>query len=157
MEKGITVEHLLSSNIFSFDFDYDEWPGSHNNDGLYRRPYNKSIFDLRHNYKEVFPEANLDDILDENGMMKDKSITKVVKIKYTLNMLPEIGTYISGKNPDGTRIVENTGFYDNFMMILSLTEELPIFNTQSMNDLIEFKWDQYGMRHHLTGVFMHMI
>lgn len=141
MEKGVTVEKLLASNVFSFDFDYDEWPGSHSNDKLLRRPYNSSIFELRNNYKEVFPEPEMEDIMDANGILKDPSVTKVVKIKYSLNLLPEIGTHISGTNSDGKAIVENTGYIDNFMMILSRTQELPIFNTTTLNDLIEFKWD----------------
>ena len=47
VEKGIEVETLLNSNVFQFSFDYDEWPGTHTNDGEYIRPYNESIFNIR--------------------------------------------------------------------------------------------------------------
>lgn len=42
------------------------------------------------------------------------------------------------------------------MKIISLSEELEIFNTESLSDLIDFKWNQFGMRHHLVGCLMHM-
>jgi hypothetical protein len=38
-----------------------------------------------------------------------------------------------------------------------MSEELDIFNTESLSDLIDFKWNQFGMRHHLVGCMMHML
>lgn len=32
IEMGVEVKGLFESNIFCFDFDYDEWPGTHFND-----------------------------------------------------------------------------------------------------------------------------
>ena len=31
LEKGISIADLLQSKVFSFPFDYDEWPGKHSN------------------------------------------------------------------------------------------------------------------------------
>ena len=55
---GVNVTDLLNSNIFSLTFDYDEWPSTHNDDQPYLRPYNESIFRLRKDYRNVFPEDN---------------------------------------------------------------------------------------------------
>lgn len=32
IEKGVPCSKLFQSKIFCFEFDYDEWPGSHHND-----------------------------------------------------------------------------------------------------------------------------
>ena len=58
LEKGIVVSELLGSKIFSFAFDYDEWPSNHHDGEEYYRPYNKSIFQLRQSYREIFPEPD---------------------------------------------------------------------------------------------------
>lgn len=36
------------------------------------------------------------------------------------------------------------------------TEELQIFQTEAMRDIIDFKWKMYGRRHHFLGMAMHM-
>lgn len=41
------------------------------------------------------------------------------------------------------------------MGLLNGTEELSIFDTQSVQQLIEFKWDSYGLNHHLIGCGLH--
>jgi hypothetical protein len=94
-EKGIEISQLLESKIFSFDFDYDEWPGTHSNDQKYRRPYNDSIFNVRKNYRQVFPEEEFDELTNEDGSIKDSiDSSKIFKIKYSINLLPQIGTHI---------------------------------------------------------------
>ena len=35
-------------------------------------------------------------------------------------------------------------------------EELDVFNTEAMTDLIDFKWESYGMRSHLVGCMVHL-
>lgn len=65
MSKGITVSHLLKSNVFCVGFDYDDWPSSHFNDASCLRPYDGSFFNLRYKYKELFPEeqySSLDEL-----------------------------------------------------------------------------------------------
>lgn len=56
LEKGVKVPALLASNLFSFAFDYDEWPSTHTDGMHYVRAFNSSIFDLRYCYRDVFPE-----------------------------------------------------------------------------------------------------
>jgi hypothetical protein len=145
-EKGIEINGLLKSNIFSFDFDYDEWPGTHTNDGKYLRPYNDSIFNIRKNYKQVFPEEEFDELTNEDGSIKDSiDSSKIFKIKYSINLLPQIGTHIQleeGGEP-GFEIKTKRLMNQDvpFMKIVSASEELDIFNTVALSDLIEFKWD----------------
>lgn len=50
VEKGISVVSLINSNVFQYTFDYDEWPGSHRNDEECIKPFNGSLFELRHYY-----------------------------------------------------------------------------------------------------------
>mgnify|MGYP000011379037 len=88
-EKGIEVTSLLQSEIFSYTFDYDEWPGTHDNEETYLRPYNESIFNIRKHYRTVFPEEEFEDFTNEDGTMKEGiDSSKIFKIKYTINLLP---------------------------------------------------------------------
>lgn len=54
MNKGVTLKPLLESAIFNHTFDYDEWPATNNNTKCILKPYNKSIFALRHEYPLIF-------------------------------------------------------------------------------------------------------
>ena len=65
---------LLNSNVFSFSFDYDEWPTNHKNDTACMRPYFHSIFTLRNHYKTCFPEpefAPIDEFSKKQQNNKD--------------------------------------------------------------------------------------
>ena len=44
IEGGTKLESLLTSNVFTIECDFDEWPGSHPNDEEIIKPYNKSLF-----------------------------------------------------------------------------------------------------------------
>ena len=45
-----------------------------------------------------------------------------------------------------------------FMGLLSeQEEELEIFETVSIQQLIQFKWEMYARRHHLLGCIMHLV
>lgn len=100
MEIGISLSALMQSDIFIFEFDYDEWPGIHENDQELLRPYNKSIFDLVHNYETVFPEKRFAPPKDDDGTGDAKrDSTKIYKIKYSINLLPESFMYITWSPP----------------------------------------------------------
>jgi hypothetical protein len=67
VEKGsIELNEILDSEVFHFNFDYDGWISNHTNDESYTRAYNKSIFDLRQSYREVFPEEDLFGPIDDD-------------------------------------------------------------------------------------------
>jgi hypothetical protein len=83
MEKGIEIYKLLSSNVFTFQFEFDEWPATHRNLKKMIVPYNNSIFNIRESYNSLF-----DGILDDD--MVDDPNDRYYKIKYSLNLLPFI-------------------------------------------------------------------
>jgi len=41
---GIEVAKIFNSNIFCYDFDFEEWPSIHQNNEEMIKPYNGSIF-----------------------------------------------------------------------------------------------------------------
>ena len=91
IDKGVKMARMLRSEIFSFQFDYDEWPSNHTDDKTYYRPYNDSIFDLRSKYRDVFFE---DDFRDISGRETPVQSDKVYKIKYSINMLAKVSEYV---------------------------------------------------------------
>jgi len=48
---------LLNSNIFRYEFDFEEWPSSHSNNANMIIPYNESLFNIRYQstYEKLFP------------------------------------------------------------------------------------------------------
>jgi hypothetical protein len=45
----------------------------------------------------------------------------------------------------------------SLMNLCGETEELDIFETASLQQVIQFKWDTYGRKHHILGCIMHML
>lgn len=85
MEKGIDVHDLLGSQVFEYRFEYDEWPQAHSNLDKIITGYNGSIFEIRYAYKDCFPD------LEDVEASEDKDThSKMYKIKYCLNLLPNI-------------------------------------------------------------------
>lgn len=75
---------LLNSQVFSFSFDYDEWPSNHKNDEECIRPFCESIFLIRQHYASVFPEPEFAPV-DEFEQPKDQNepdSNRVYKIKF---------------------------------------------------------------------------
>lgn len=110
LDKGLDVAGLLRSNIFCFTFDYDEWPSTHTDHQPYSRPYNGSVFDLRHSYRTVFHE----DKFQSKGEADEEAIdsSKVYKVSYKINMLPMLGEYVQGSGPDKEMINEGQSIMD---------------------------------------------
>lgn len=129
-------------------FDFDEWPGNHSNEEECVRFYNESFFHLRHHYSTIYHEDSfsLKELYEEN---LDSSHAKVYKIKYSINLLPQAGFYI---NNDGEHFNEEV----SLMALAADSEEIEIFQTASLINLINFKWLSYGKRHHMVGCMMHL-
>jgi hypothetical protein len=106
LEKGIELAPLLESDVFNYHYDFDEWPSTHTNDETTIRPYNLSIFNLRQHYLTTFPEegfARLPDVHDVEGgntMQAKIDSSKIYKIEYSINLLPNVCSYITNI-PDG--------------------------------------------------------
>ena len=60
LKKGIKIKKLLDSKVYNYEFEFDEWPNSHTNNESFLKPYNLSIFELRNNYRAIFPEPELE-------------------------------------------------------------------------------------------------
>lgn len=89
MSKGIEVDRLLKSNVFFFQFEFDEWPQVHTNFDELIVPYNGSIFDIRTSYNDVFPELG-DPLKETTEQAEDINTDKFYKITYNLNLLPDL-------------------------------------------------------------------
>jgi len=44
IEKGIEISSLLMSNIFCYEFDFQDWPSIHENSEEMTLPFNDNIF-----------------------------------------------------------------------------------------------------------------
>ena len=118
IKLGINIHSLLLSDLFCHELDFDEWPQTHTYDKDCIIPYNGSIFNLRYKYQKLFGQLP---VPNEDEIILDK--TKVYKIKYTINLLP-----ITGDNDT------------NLMDMLADTDQIDVFETKVVIDLIEFKW-----------------
>jgi hypothetical protein len=161
LEKGIEVKPLLDSNIFVFNFDLDEWPSSHFNPDWHLRAFNENIFMIRKHYRTVFPEEEFDPMGDDDNSQKSKKYdsSKVYKIKYSINMLPYIGTYLHKEvdpyTKEETRCMANEDV--NLLSLCCESDELDMFSSESLQDCIEFKWTNFGQRWHFIGFFLHLV
>ena len=139
LDKGIEIHPLLESDIFSYKFDFDEWPSTHTVQDSFIRPYNGSIFELRNAYSEVFHEdkfknldTNDDGKLDKYEAMKSENkidTSKIYKVSYSLNCLPWIEKYcVKGvRGPKGELVYENEDI--SLMNAFYESDELDIFES----------------------------
>lgn len=154
LEKGIDLHELFNSNIFTHTFDYDQWPGSHINNDTIIRPYNDSLFRIRYNYDRVFHEDEfkpLEDQANDDAASEKIDSSKVYKIRYSVNLLPQVGFHIR-KNLDGG--LENVNTTVGFMQLLNESDELEIFATETITQLLDFKWEEYALTFHKIGCLM---
>ena len=68
-DKGVQIQELLDSSIFNFAIDFDGWPNVHLNDDRVLKHYNGSLFDLRGEFKNVFPEAKYQKIESTESLL----------------------------------------------------------------------------------------
>lgn len=168
MQKGIKVRELLDSNVFSFNFDYDEWPSTHNIKEQQLRPYSGSIFDLRDAYRIVFPEkeyALINDASNRESLSSNPHIeiqdekvdtSSIFKIRYSINLLPSLDKYVM-RNPGEPKQVFNRDL--NMMDIFNdnVKKEFDNFDSRALTEIIEFKWHTFGYKHHHFGWSMHIV
>ena len=149
IQKDIPITKILSSSIFNYTFDFDDWPGAHTDDSECLRPYNDSIFVLRHHYMTVFHDIGYDVEKKKEHGQRDTTIVK--KIKYNLNLLPSISEYVFN-DPDSGKSIQKKGI--STISVVKDTKELTIFDTEAMQQLIEFKWVMYAKRPHIMTFLM---
>lgn len=146
-EKGIKLAELLNSNVFIYKFDFEMWPQNHTEDEEYIRPYNGSIFDLREAYRTIFHEERFKKIKD------DEDSSKVYKVSYAINLLPQLGIHIDRNETTGKNelIIPESDMMCNF----TSTEELDVYQTESLQQLIDFKWHEFSRKHQMVGLCFH--
>lgn len=81
--------------------------------------------------------------------------SKVFKISYEINTLPIMGEHIKMNKETGEREFVKEGVY--LMQLFKEATELEIFSTETVIDLLEFKWVEYGKNFHLFGCVMHFM
>lgn len=134
LKKGISVGPLLQSKIFCYQFDVEQWPVVHPSNSYQIKPYNGSIFQLKYQYKNLFPE-----------LQNPRTDEKYYKIKYTLNLLP-CTTYADGRMINMSEL----------MAALEHTEEREIFRTKVVKDYFQFLWSTFAKHVHFFGSFVHL-
>ena len=85
--------------------------------------------------------------LERTESLAEVSSRKVYRIKYTLNLLP--GVVSRGTMKDLGEI--------SLMELLSDTEDLDLFDTKVVKDLIQFYWINYASHIHLFGFCIHLL
>ena len=88
MDKGILVADLLDSDVFKLQFDYDEWPQTHENPEKIIAPFKGSMFQIRDKYEKTFGNRLA-------RMQNKEKGNKMFKIKYQLLILPAIGEHFN--------------------------------------------------------------
>jgi len=136
IQKGIILRELFSSKVFNMRIDFHGWPGNHTNLEDCIRPYNGSFFQIRHMYRKVFPEPEFDELEHTGktyGSLNDKlDYRKIYKIKYSVNLLPQIGQHFM--------VEDNSQCYINadvhLMNLCAEGDELEMFDTETLSQVI---------------------
>ena len=76
-----------------------------------------------------------------------------IKVRYTINLLPMIGEYIVQDSNGKKAINENI----DFMGLCEDSDQLDIFETESIKELIQYKWNNFGRKFHMFGCLMHFV
>lgn len=126
-EKGVEVSKLLCSKVFEYEIELVEWPMNHSSLTECIKPYNKSIFELKHHYGNIFND-------EEFKLDPDSSKKKMYKISYTLTLLPSISVYVQEQvDPDTgkvTRVFKNEG--TDILSLCNDSEELTIYESRAL-------------------------
>lgn len=161
IEMGLPLHDLLDSSVFTIHLNFDGWPDNHTDDSKMIKHYNGSYFHLRQSYSDIFPDLEPMDQSQENQKDQKKRKRKsnrVYKIKYTINMLPSLGEHIVIEKDPKTGKKQKKWINKDLSLLelFSYSEELEVFETDTVKDMIYFKWDTYCRRFHTVGCIMHL-
>lgn len=143
--------------MFVNEIENEGWPATHTNDEECLRPYNENMFLIMHDYNVVFPEEEFAPMEDDDESMKDTS--KLVKMKYTINILPSMGYHTSKTVCPYSGTVKNELKNQdiNICALCAESDEIDIFKAGTLQDLIAFKWEKFGKKFHLVGCIVHFL
>jgi len=84
--------------------------------------------------------------------------SKVYKIKYSINLLSLVGAHIDIQEDDNGKY-QKTLLNDDigWMKLIEDSDEILMYNTKALRPLVEFKWNQFGYRHHVYSIVIHFI
>jgi hypothetical protein len=104
-------------------------------------PYNGSMFKLRFEYPNVFRNLWLEEQEKEKlyMMMGEKPYVRESRIIYQLNILLSV-------SQDNGKLIE----------ALANSDELEVFMTDVVRDIIDYKWAVFARSVHQTGFLAHM-
>ena len=153
MKGGVKLEPLFRSDVIIHPYDTPEWPSAHKDTTVRLNPYSGSLFKLRSKYREVFPvQSKLDDAdqkknrkeiedaeklgrsFEEIEMIKFKQFEKIYKIKYEVNMLLSMDQMYQQDGENETSLLD----------ALIQSDEIELFDTPAVKDIIDYKWDKYA-------------
>jgi hypothetical protein len=79
-------------------------------------------------------------------------------------MLPSIGVYMDRQvdpykkiGEEGHTTVKLMNEEKNILALCAGSDEIIMFKSEPLQDLIKFKWDSYGQNFHLFGCLIHII
>ena len=81
----------------------------------------------------------------------DKS--KISKIKYKLNLLPEIGKHAILKGGE----YQYANKEISMVSLCTHSDEIDLFLCESLQEIIAYKWNKYARKHHLVGFGFHLL
>ena len=103
-------------------------------------------------YRHVFPEPEYEPLSHDRNAGDKIDYRKIYKIKYSVNLLPQIGPHYL-YDEDRLRYLND----DVPLIDLCIdNDELEKYDTETMQELIQYKWNVYGRKHHLMGCIMHL-
>jgi len=71
--------------------------------------------------------------------------TKMHKVKYQVNLLPFLGSYFEKENGRNGKVNNNmTNTNSDLMNQFANSEEMEIYDTTSLNQFLDFKWDSHA-------------
>jgi hypothetical protein len=163
LNKGVEMKDLLASKIFNFEFDFDNWPATSNNTKSFLRPYNGSIFNLRHEYQNIFPDL----VKEEKQKEKKRNLIKAMKGRRgsVFDVAADVGNAIMKVEEDRQfkiryqcnllpSMSEKEGL---IITAIANSDELGIFFTDAVKDLITYKWHKFAAATHWVGWLFHML
>jgi hypothetical protein len=81
-----------------------------------------------------------------------------VKIKYSINVIPSLGYHLEKEVDPYTKETTST-FKNEDINLLALCadgDEIEMFESEALQDVISFKWDAFGLKFHLLGCVIHV-
>ena len=73
------------------------------------------------------------------------------KIKYSINLLPAVGMYIE-ENSDNELGWEYVNGEDSISTLFTESTEIEIFETEAVQQVIEYRWKTFGLRFHIASI-----